>query len=341
MNYFNDHATNRILGITGGTGSFGKTMLGHVLKSNLSEIRIISRDEEKQDAMRRAFVDERIKFFITDVRDARSLESAVDGCDYIFHAAALKQVPTGEFFPAEVIKTNTFGSQNLFESAIKYGVKTVIALSTDKAVYPINAMGMSKSLMEKLAYSYARERRSKNTTISVTRYGNVMCSRGSVIPKFYSDVINKNEISITDPAMTRFLMSLHDAIDLVLYAFSNAKPGDLFIRKAPAARIDNLATAVAITTGRDPKVNLIGVRHGEKKHETLMSTEEAQKAQDEGNFYRVPTDDRDLNYEKYFDLGQYPVSGQNAYSSDSTNQLDIGSIVKLLESLPEFNQLRS
>jgi UDP-N-acetylglucosamine 4,6-dehydratase len=332
---------NKTLGITGGTGSFGNVMLARALETDVSEIRIISRDEEKQDAMRRRFSDERIKFYVTDVRERITLESAIDGCDYIFHAAALKQVPTGEFFPGEVIKTNTLGSQNLFESAIKYKVSKVIALSTDKAVYPINAMGMSKALMEKFAYSYSREGKSSSTIIAVTRYGNVMCSRGSVIPKFYSDIMDKNEISITDPKMTRFLMSLNEAINLVLYAFSHAKQGDLFVRKAPAATVETLANGIAILLNKSPSVNLIGIRHGEKSHETLLSREEAQIAEDQGEYFRVPTDVRGLDYEKYFDLGTNSKNIKISYTSENTTQLTSEEVAVLLEELPEFMRLRN
>ena len=330
----------KVLGITGGTGSFGNVMLSRALKADVSEIRVISRDEEKQDRMRRHFSDERIKFYVTDVRERSSLESAIDGCDYVFHAAALKQVPTGEFFPGEVLKTNTLGSQNLFESSIKYGVSKVIALSTDKAVYPINAMGMSKALMEKFAFSYAREGKSSSTVIAVTRYGNVMCSRGSVIPKFYSDIRERNEISITDPNMTRFLMSLDEAIDLVLYAFSSANPGDLFVRKAPGATVKVLADGIASIMGKSPKVNLIGTRHGEKQHETLMSHEESQIALDEGDYFRVPTDIRGLDYEKYFEIGEESFQSRTSYTSENTNQLSVQQVASLLENLPEFLSLR-
>ena len=336
----NESLTGQIIGITGGTGSFGNTMLRHALNSGVSEVRVISRDESKQDAMRRSLNDQRVKYFISDVRDIRSLEKPIQGCDFVFHAAALKQVPTGEFFPSEVIKTNTIGSQNLFDTAQKYSVKKVISLSTDKAVYPINAMGMSKALMEKFVYATARESWNRSTVIAVTRYGNVMCSRGSVIPKFYEDIKNEIPISITDPTMTRFLMSLDEAIDLVLYAFSNANSGDLFIRKAPSATIENLALAIGLTLSKKPKMNFIGKRHGEKKHETLMSEEEKATAADEGNFFRVAIDNRDLNYADYFDQGQPNKNIEGTYASNNTRLLEPEEIATILENLPEYKSLR-
>ena len=325
--------------ITGGTGSFGSNMARHLLTQDVEEIRIFSRDEAKQDAMRHALSDTRVRFFIGDTRDPESVERVVRGSDLIFHAAALKQVPSAEFFPLEAVKTNINGSANVLRSAIENEVKGVVCLSTDKAVYPINAMGMSKALMEKTAQAFARDYQDSKTTIAVTRYGNVMYSRGSVIPLFISQIKSGKSLTITDPTMTRFLMSLAESVDLVKYAFENAQTGDLFVRKAPASTIDTLAHAlIEMFGGKKDQIQTIGFRHGEKLYESLLSTEERVKSEDLGGYFRVPLDSRDLNYSVYFEEGQPRKESLEAYTSHNTERLDVEAVKKLLLTIPEVRQ---
>ncbi len=325
--------------ITGGTGSFGSNMARHLLSKKVAEIRIFSRDEAKQDAMRHSLSDNRVRFFIGDTRDAESVERAVRGADLIFHAAALKQVPSAEFFPLEAVKTNINGSANVLRSAVENEVKAVVCLSTDKAVYPINAMGMSKALMEKTAQAFARDYQDSKTTIAVTRYGNVMYSRGSVIPLFISQIKSGKPITITDPTMTRFLMSLAESVDLVEYAFQHAKTGDLFVRKAPASTIEVLAKSLIEMFGGDKEqIQTIGFRHGEKLYESLLSTEERVKSEDLGDYFRVPLDARDLNYSLYFEEGQPRKEALEAYTSHNTERLDVEGVKKLLLTIPEVRQ---
>jgi UDP-N-acetylglucosamine 4,6-dehydratase len=325
--------------ITGGTGSFGSNMARHLLTQDVQEIRIFSRDEAKQDAMRHALSDTRVRFFIGDTRDPESVERVVRGSDLIFHAAALKQVPSAEFFPLEAVKTNINGSANVLRSAIENEVKGVVCLSTDKAVYPINAMGMSKALMEKTAQAFARDYQDSKTTIAVTRYGNVMYSRGSVIPLFISQIKSGKPLTITDPTMTRFLMSLAESVDLVKYAFENAQTGDLFVRKAPASTIETLAHAlIEMFGGKKEQVQTIGFRHGEKLYESLLSTEERVKSEDLGGYFRVPLDSRDLNYSVYFEEGQPRKESLEAYTSHNTERLDGEEVKKLLMTIPEVRQ---
>ena len=315
--------------ITGGSGSFGNAVLRRFLNSEIGEIRILSRDEKKQEDMRKRYANDKIKFFIGDVRDYQSIVGAVRGSDFVFHAAALKQVPSCEFYPLEAVKTNVLGTENVLEAAINHCVARVIVLSTDKAVYPINAMGMSKAIMEKLAI--AKSRVSSSTVVNVTRYGNVMCSRGSVIPLFVKQIRSAVPITVTDLNMTRFMMTLDDAVDLVFYAFQNGSPGDIFVQKAPAATVDVLATALkAILGAKDHPVQSIGVRHGEKLFEVLLSREEVAVAQDLGNYYKVAPDLRGLNYTKFFDAGDDRLHSVQEYSSNSTGQLSVDVMSKLL-----------
>lgn len=322
---------DKTLLITGGTGSFGNTVLKRFLDTDIKEIRIFSRDEKKQDDMRRKYRNSKIKFYIGNVRDLESVRNAVKGVDYIFHAAALKQVPSCEFFPMEAVRTNIIGTDNVLTAAIDEGVKKVICLSTDKAAYPINAMGTSKAMMEKVAIAKARDIDPNRTTIAVTRYGNVMASRGSVIPLFIKQIMAKESITITDPSMTRFLMNLDEAVELVLFAFKHANQGDLFIQKAPASTIDTLAKALKKLFNSNSEIKVIGMRHGEKAHETLMTREESAKAEDMGEYYRIPADNRDLDYEKYLQDGNKKISDAEEYTSHNTKQLDIdGTIKKLL-----------
>lgn len=322
---------DKTLLITGGTGSFGNTVLKRFLDTDIKEIRIFSRDEKKQDDMRRKYRNSKIKFYIGNVRDLESVRNAVKGVDYIFHAAALKQVPSCEFFPMEAVRTNIIGTDNVLTAAIDEGVKKVICLSTDKAAYPINAMGTSKAMMEKVAIAKARDIDPNRTTIAVTRYGNVMASRGSVIPLFIKQIMTKESITITDPSMTRFLMNLDEAVELVLFAFKHANQGDLFIQKAPASTIDTLAKALKKLFNSNSEIKVIGMRHGEKAHETLMTREESAKAEDMGEYYRIPADNRDLDYEKYLQDGNKKISDAEEYTSHNTKQLDIdGTIKKLL-----------
>jgi UDP-N-acetylglucosamine 4,6-dehydratase len=308
--------------ITGGTGSFGNAVLKRFLDSNLSEIRILSRDEKKQDDLRKKYSHPKLKFYIGDVRDYQSVINAVRGTDFIFHSAALKQVPSCEFHPMEAVKTNIVGTENVLEAAFNSKVKRIVVLSTDKAVYPINAMGISKAMMEKVAV--AKSRSSNGTIINVTRYGNVMCSRGSVIPLFINQIRAGLPITITDPAMTRFMMSLDDAVDLVLFAFENGQSGEIFIQKAPAATVSVLAKALAELLGApNHPINVIGTRHGEKLFEVLLSREEMVAAQDLGDYYRVPPDLRDLNYGKYVEEGEVKISDAAEYNSHTTTRLDV------------------
>ncbi|MBL1436917.1 MAG: polysaccharide biosynthesis protein [Rhodobacteraceae bacterium] len=324
--------TDKVLLLTGGTGSFGNAILRRFLDSDLREIRIFSRDEKKQDDMRRKYNNDKLKFYIGDVRDFQSVLNAVRGVDYIYHAAALKQVPSCEFYPLEAVKTNVLGTENVLEAAIQVGVERVICLSTDKAVYPINAMGISKAMMEKIIV--AKSRVSSDTTICATRYGNVMASRGSVIPLFVNQIRAGQPITITDAAMTRFMMTLDDAVDLVLFAFENGKTGDIFVQKAPAATIETLAKALTgLLKVPDHPVNIIGTRHGEKLFEALLSREEMVAAQDLGDYYRVPPDQRDLNYGKFFEKGEAKVSEAVEYTSHNTTRLDLKGMQDLLMKL--------
>jgi UDP-N-acetylglucosamine 4,6-dehydratase len=323
---------NNTLLITGGTGSFGNAVLKRFLYSDhFNEIRIFSRDEKKQDDMRNHLKNPKLKFFIGDVRDYYSVEPATRGVDYIFHAAALKQVPSCEFFPMEAVKTNVYGTQNVIKSAAFNGVKKVICLSTDKAAYPINAMGISKAMMEKVAI--AESRNLSGTIVCLTRYGNVMASRGSVIPLFVNQMKQNLPLTITDPNMTRFLMSLDDAVDLVLFAFENGRSGDLFVNKAPAATIGDLALALKNLANSSSKINIIGTRHGEKLYETLCTREEMLKAEDMGSFYRIPSDNRDLNYANFFSEGSKSINDILDYNSHNTEILNVSEIEKLLSSL--------
>jgi UDP-N-acetylglucosamine 4,6-dehydratase/5-epimerase len=318
--------------ISGGTGSFGNSVLRRFLNSDLAEIRILSRDEKKQDDMRKRYSYPKLKFYIGDVREYESALSAVRGVDYIFHAAALKQVPSCEFHPMEAVKTNVLGTENVLEAAIQCGVKRVVCLSTDKAVYPINAMGISKAMMEKVIV--AKSRASSDTVISITRYGNVMASRGSVIPLFVNQIRAGQPITITDPNMTRFMMTLDDAVDLVLYAFEHGNPGDTFVQKAPAATIEVLAKALTTLLGvPDHPIHIIGTRHGEKLYEALLSREERVAAEDLGNYYRVPPDLRDLNYGKFVEQGEVKISEAEEYNSHNTQRLDVDGMQALLQKL--------
>lgn len=322
---------NKILLITGGTGSFGNAVLKRFLDTDIKEIRIFSRDEKKQDDMRHQLQSSKIKFYIGDVRDRRSVDGAMVGVDYIFHAAALKQVPSCEFFPTQAVRTNVLGTENVLDSAIQFGVKNVVVLSTDKACYPINAMGISKAMMEKVAIAKGRSLGDNaNTTICCTRYGNVMASRGSVIPLWVDQMKAGNDITITDPNMTRFMMTLDDAVDLVIYAFLNGKNGDLFVQKAPAATLDVLAKALIELYQSKVKIRIIGTRHGEKLYESLVTREEMAKAEDMGQYYRIPCDERDLNYDKYFVEGEEKVSKYEDYHSHNTQRLNKEEMIKLL-----------
>jgi UDP-N-acetylglucosamine 4,6-dehydratase len=329
---------NKTLLITGGTGSFGNVVLEKFLKTNIKEIRIFSRDEKKQDDMRRHYQNDKIKYYIGDVRDISSLKNAMHDVDYIFHAAALKQVPSCEFFPIEAVKTNVLGTENVLTAAIKAGVKKVICLSTDKAAYPVNAMGISKALMEKTFIAKSRTVSPDRTLICGTRYGNVMASRGSVIPLFIEQIKNGQPITVTDPKMTRFIMSLEDAFDLVTYAFENAETGDIMVQKSPSCYIGDLAQALKEIFKANNDIKVIGTRHGEKMYEVLLTKEEAAKAIDKGNFYRVPADNRDLNYEKYLEHGSPKISLSDEYNSNNTKILSINEIKERLLSLYEIKE---
>lgn len=328
----------KILLITGGTGSFGNEVLKGFLNTDIKEIRIFSRDEKKQDDMRKKYNNLKLKFFIGDVRDISTIDIAMKGVDYVFHAAALKQVPSCEFFPLEAVKTNVIGTDNVLTTAIKHEVKKVICLSTDKAAYPINAMGISKAMMEKIIVAKARQLgQGAKTTICLTRYGNVMGSRGSVIPLFYKLISEDKPLTITDPHMTRYMMTLGDAVDLVVFAFKNGDQGDLFVQKAPSAEIKTLANAIKMYKCSKVKTIVIGTRHGEKTHEVLVTREEMSKADDMGNFFRIPMDDRDMNYiqKEFYPNGEGKIIEYEEYSSDKTNRLDEDGVIELLERMGE------
>lgn len=331
--------TNQCLMITGGTGSFGNAVLKRFLASPIREIRIFSRDEKKQDDMRKHFKSDKLKFYLGDVRDAASLPAALRGVDYVFHAAALKQVPSCEFYPMEAVKTNVLGTENLLEAALNAGVKRVVCLSTDKAVYPINAMGISKAMMEKVMVAKSRSFESTATVACGTRYGNVMASRGSVIPLFVQQILSGKPLTVTDPAMTRFMMTLEDAVDLVLYAFEHGTNGDIFIQKAPACTIQTLVDALkTLFNVPNHPVEVIGTRHGEKLYETLLSREEMACAIDMGDYYRVPPDLRDLNYGKFFEEGEVRISQSTDYNSHNTKILDVNDMIQLLGRLPALTR---
>jgi UDP-N-acetylglucosamine 4,6-dehydratase len=319
--------------ITGGTGSFGNTVLKRFLSTDVREIRIFSRDEKKQEEMRIALNNSKLKFYIGDVRDYNSIYQAMKGVDYVFHAAALKQVPSCEFYPTEAVRTNVLGSENVMQAAIERGVSRVVMLSTDKAVYPINAMGISKAMMEKFMVAKARMQSSGETVLCATRYGNVMASRGSVIPLFVSQLKEGKPLTVTDPNMTRFLMSLEDSVDLVLYAFQHGKQGDIFVQKAPASTVADLAQALKEMFAKSNPIRVIGTRHGEKLYESLISREEMAKAEDIGSYYRIPADNRDLNYAQFFSEGEEKISHQDDYTSHNTERLNVDQIKTLLSKL--------
>lgn len=327
---------NKILLITGGTGTFGNAVLRRFLRTDIAEIRVFSRDEKKQDDMRKEYANAKLKFYIGDVRNADSVRDAMEGVDFIFHAAALKQVPSCEFFPLEALRTNAFGTHNVLTQATAVGVKRVVVLSTDKAVYPINAMGISKAMMEKIAVAQSRVSGNR-TVINVTRYGNVMASRGSVIPLFLKHIQEGKPMTITDPNMTRFMMTIEDAVDLVLYAFTHGKPGDTFVQKAPSATIKVLALALKKLMKTDVPVTIIGTRHGEKLYESLLTREELAVAQDLGGYYRVPADNRDLNYAAFFSEGREEVSLKEDYNSHNTARVDVDGMCDLLLKLDCVN----
>ena len=324
---------NKVLMITGGTGSFGNTVLKRFLDTAVREIRIFSRDEKKQEDMRIALGNDKVKFYIGDVRDYDSLKQAMVGVDYIFHAAALKQVPSCEFYPMEAVRTNIVGTENVLNAAIDSGVKRVVVLSTDKAVYPINAMGISKAMAEKLAVAKSRSVPEGGTIICTTRYGNVMASRGSVIPLFIEQIRSDESLTVTDPEMTRFLMSLEDSVDLVLHAFEHGQQGDIFIQKAPASTVADLAQALKELFGKTNDIKVIGTRHGEKLYESLVSREEMAKSEDMGRYFRIPADNRDLNYKKYFVEGEQRINEFDDYTSHNTHRLDVPGVIEVLKKL--------
>ena len=321
---------DKTLLITGGTGSFGNAVLRRFLSSDFAEIRVFSRDEKKQEDMRIALKSDKVKFYIGDVRDYDSVHDALNGVDYVFQAAALKQVPSCEFYPMEAVKTNVIGAENVMRAAIAQGVSRVVVLSTDKAVYPINAMGMSKAMMEKVMVAKSRLCDPSKTVLSATRYGNVMASRGSVIPLFLQQLQEGKSLTITDPSMTRFLMSLEESVDLVLYAFEHARPGDIFVQKSPASTVGDLAEAMRQLLKVDNEVKIIGTRHGEKLYESLVSREEMARAEDLGSYYRIPADSRDLNYAKYFVEGETAISGIDDYTSHNTKRLTVDEVKRVL-----------
>jgi UDP-glucose 4-epimerase len=323
---FND----KVLLITGGTGSFGNAVLQRFLNSDFAEIRIFSRDEKKQEDMRIALNSSKVKFYVGDVREYESIAEATQGVDYVFHAAALKQVPSCEFYPMEAVRTNVLGAENVMRASIANGVKRCVVLSTDKAVYPINAMGISKAMMEKLMVAKSRLCGPGQTVLSATRYGNVMASRGSVIPLFLQQLLQGKQLTVTDPNMTRFLMSLEDSVDLVMYAFEHAQPGDIFVQKAPASTVGDLAQAMMEILGKEQAVKVIGTRHGEKLFESLVSREEMARADDLGGYYRIPADGRDLNYDKYFVEGETKVAGLDDYTSHNTHRLTVEEVKAVL-----------
>ncbi len=332
---------NKTLLITGGTGSFGNAVLRRFLDSDIGEIRIFSRDEKKQDDMRKKYANDKLKFYLGDVRDYNSILAATRGVDFIYHAAALKQVPSCEFYPMEAVKTNVIGTDNVLEAAITNKVSRVVCLSTDKAVYPINAMGTSKAMMEKVIVAKSRNL-PKETTICATRYGNVMASRGSVIPLFINQIMDGRPITITDPSMTRFMMTLDDAVDLVLHAFEHGKNGDIFVQKAPAATIETLTQSILeVTKAPNHQVNVIGTRHGEKLYEVLCSREEMLVAEDQGNYYRIPCDNRDLNYEKFFEQGTKEIQTIDDYNSHNTQRLNVQEMTALLRKLDYINKIEA
>lgn len=334
-----DFFKDKILLITGGTGSFGNKVLEIFLNTNIKEIRIFSRDEKKQDDMRKKYNNEKIKFYIGDVRDYNSIDLAMHGVDYVFHAAALKQVPSCEFFPIEAVKTNIIGSNNLLESAVNNKVKKVICLSTDKAAYPINAMGMSKALMEKVIIAKARMLgNNSDTTICLTRYGNVMGSRGSVIPLFFKLIREGKDLTVTDPSMTRYMMTLEEAVKLVMYAFEHGKQGDMFVQKAPGCTIHTLAEAIKKYKKSDANIKIIGTRHGEKDHEVLVTREEMSKAEDLGNYFKVTMDERNLNYANFYAKGDGSVKKFESYTSSNTHQLDVDGMIDLLDKMGEVEE---
>ena len=321
---------NKVLMITGGTGSFGQTVLNRFLETEVREVRILSRDEKKQEEMRIALNHQKLKFYIGDVRDYASVFQAMKGVDYVFHAAALKQVPSCEFYPMEAVRTNVLGTENVMNAATANGVKRLVVLSTDKAVYPINAMGISKAMAEKLMVAKARTQLDDETVLCATRYGNVMASRGSVIPLFVSQLKEGKPLTVTDPSMTRFLMSLEHSVDLVLYAFEHGRQGDIFVQKAPASTVADLAQALKEIFKKDNPVRIIGTRHGEKLYESLISREEMAKAEDMGDYYRIPADNRDLNYAQYFSEGEEMLSHLDDYTSHNTDRLNVDQIKQLL-----------
>jgi UDP-N-acetylglucosamine 4,6-dehydratase len=333
---------NSVVTITGGTGSFGSTMVKHLLQKDINEIRVFSRDENKQDSMRTQLKDERVRFFLGDVRDYESTAMAIKGSDYVFHAAALKQVPSCEFFPIQAVETNIKGSQNVLNASLNFGVKTVVCLSTDKAVYPINAMGMSKALMEKVAQSFARNNSNSNTKIAITRYGNVMMSRGSVIPLFLNQMQSEKEITITDENMTRFMMSLSESVELVEYAFENANTGDLFVKKASGASVKTLIEALKLVENLKGNVSIknIGIRHGEKMHEVLLGSEESSRSEDLGGYFKVPLDSRSLDYQIYFDKGHDKGELAEGFTSNNTNQLSAEKLASIISNLPEYKKFK-
>ena len=324
---------DKVLMITGGTGSFGNAVLKRFLSTDVGEIRIFSRDEKKQEEMRIALQNDKLKFYIGDIRNYDSIHQAMKGVDYVFHAAALKQVPSCEFYPMEAVRTNVLGAENVMNAAITHGVSRVVVLSTDKAVYPINAMGVSKAMMEKLMVAKARMQNEGETVLCATRYGNVMASRGSVIPLFVNQLREGKPITITDPKMTRFLMSLDDSVDLVLHAFVHGEQGDIFVQKAPASTVQDLAQALRALFSKDNPIRIIGTRHGEKLYETLVSREEMAKVEDMGGYYRIPADNRDLNYAKYFSDGEEIISELDDYTSHNTERLNIEQVKTLLQNL--------
>jgi UDP-N-acetylglucosamine 4,6-dehydratase/5-epimerase len=327
--------------ITGGTGSFGNAVLSRFLGTSIKEIRVFSRDEKKQDDMRVALQNEKVKFYLGDVRDHGSIYDALKGVDYVFHAAALKQVPSCEFYPLEAVKTNVLGTENVINASIKLGISRVVVLSTDKAVYPINAMGMSKALAEKIVVAKSRNCDPSKTVLCATRYGNVMASRGSVIPLFVAQLLDGKPLTITDPNMTRFLMSLQDSVDLVLHAFHHAHPGDIFVQKSPASTVAMLAEALKQMLARNNEIRIIGTRHGEKLFETLVSREEMVRAEDRGRYYRIPADARDLNYKQYFEEGELKISTIDDYTSHNTERLDVEGVKRVVGQLGTLEKLRA
>ena len=329
---------DKILLITGGSGSFGNAVLRKFLNTDVKEIRIFSRDEKKQDDMRQFYKNNKVKYYIGDVRDRRSIDSVMQGVDYVFHAAALKQVPSCEFFPMEAVRTNVMGCENVIDSAMQHNVNKVIVLSTDKAVYPINAMGMSKALSEKVMVSKSRNLNGRSTVLCGTRYGNVMASRGSVIPLFIDQIKAGKPITITEPKMTRYMMTLDDAIDLVLFAYKNAKPGDIFVQKSPAATIEKIAKALLEIYKAKNEIKIIGIRHGEKIYETLVNREEMAKAVELKNYFRIPADTRDLNYNKFFIEGESKIFKAEEYTSHNTHQLSLKETKELLMKLPSIRK---